>query len=74
MRTIGKHRGVEYSVPNSDTGIWHYAVHPKRGRQSTLLGSSPNCPPDGYSTQAEAIKACKEAIDSWLDSRPFGKG
>ena len=66
MREISERRGVIYSIPRTDNGIWHYAIHPKRSRWLTQSGPPMPCRHDGYASHDIAVAACLEAIDEWL--------
>lgn len=66
MRILGEYRGVMYSIPRNDDGIWHYAIHPRRDRRTTVHGMPPGSGPDGLPSRQEAIAAAKHAIDAWL--------
>lgn len=67
MRILGEYRGVMFSIPRNDDGIWHYAIHPKRDRRTTICGMPPGSGPEGLPSRQEAITAAKHAIDHWLD-------
>ena len=69
MRILGEYRGVMFSIPRNDDGIWHYAIHPKRERRTTIHGMPPGSGPEGLPSRQEAIMAAKHAIDDWLDKR-----
>jgi hypothetical protein len=66
MRILGEYRGVMFSIPRNDDGVWHYAIHPKLGRRATLLGPLHRSGPQGLPTREQAIAAAKQAIDVWL--------
>jgi hypothetical protein len=66
MRILGEYRGVMFSIPRNDDGIWHYAVHPKRDRRTTVCGMPPGSAPEGLPSRQDAIVAAKKAIDDWL--------
>lgn len=71
MRTTGEHRGVAYSIPHNDDGVWHYQVHPKRDKHLAMRGRPQTTAADGYPSREAAICAAKRAIDAWLE-RPSG--
>lgn len=71
MRMIAQHRGVQFSIPHSDDGIWHYKVHAKRDKVFVMRGSPQQTAPAGYPSREAAIAAAKQAIDAWL-ARPSG--
>ena len=66
MRILGEYRGVMFSIPRNDDGIWHYAIHPKRDRRTTVHGMPAGSGPEGLASRQEAIAAAKRAIDAWL--------
>ena len=71
MRQTGEYRGVTYSLPHNDDGIWHYQVHPKRDKLLAMRGRPQGTQIVGYPSRDEAISAAQRAIDSWLE-RPSG--
>lgn len=64
MGTRGIHRGVPFSIPRNDDGVWHYKVHP--GHLSATRPRPEGAATTGYSSRELAVKAAKQAIDSWL--------
>ena len=64
MREIREHRGVTYSVPNNDDGVWHYQIHP--GRLTRRDARPEHAPANGYDSRAAAMTAATKAIDGWL--------
>ncbi|HEY1962381.1 MAG TPA: hypothetical protein VGG69_08185 [Rhizomicrobium sp.] len=66
MRILGEYRGVMFSIPRNDDGIWHYSIHPKRDRRTSMFGMPPGSGPEGVPSRQEAIAAAKRAIDAWL--------
>ena len=64
MREVREYRGVTHSIPSTDSGTWHYKIHPGHMRadaprpQVGLVA--------GYESRAAAIEAAEEAIDEWL--------
>ena len=66
MALIGEHRGVTYSIPNNDNGVWHFKISPKRDRRATARGQPPFPRPEGYATREAALVAARRAIDAWL--------
>ena len=71
MRLTGEHRGVIFSIPHNDDGIWHYQVHPKRDKLLAMRGRPQITLTEGYPTREAAIAAAQKAIDAWLE-RPSG--
>ena len=61
---IREHRGVIYSVPSTNTGIWHYKIHPGHLRADSLRPGT--APIAGYPTREAAMKAARDAIDVWV--------
>ena len=66
MRILGEYRGVMFSIPRNDDGVWHYAIHPRRDRRTSVYGMPPGSGPEGLPSRQEAIAAAKRAIDAWL--------
>jgi hypothetical protein len=66
MTALGQHKGVTFSIPPNDDGVWHYRIHPTRSRRTAALGQPKPPPVEGYLTRDEAIAAAKQAIDFWL--------
>ncbi|MFL5239906.1 MAG: hypothetical protein ACJ8EL_20390 [Rhizomicrobium sp.] len=71
MRVTGEYRGIEYSIPHNDDGIWHFQVHPKRNKLLAMRGRPQGTAADGYRSREAAIEAARKAIDAWLE-RPSG--
>jgi hypothetical protein len=71
MRETGEYRGVAYSIPHNDDGVWHYRVHPKRDKLLAMRGHPQAAPPEGYPSRDAAVAAARKAIDGWL-ARPSG--
>jgi hypothetical protein len=71
MRVTGEYRGVAYSIPHNDNGVWHYQVHPKRDKLLAMRGRPQATAVEGYSSREGAIAAAQKAIDAWLE-RPSG--
>jgi len=71
MRTLGEHKGVAFSIPHNDDGIWHYRIHPKRDKLLAMRGHPQAAPSAGYATRDAAVNAAKRAIEAWLE-RPSG--
>lgn len=71
MRITGEYRGVMYSIPPNNDGIWHYRVHPRRDKLLSMRGLPQAAPSSGYRTRDAAVTAAKKAIDAWL-ARPSG--
>jgi hypothetical protein len=60
---VREYKGIRYSIPHNDDGVWHYKIHPAR-----LKGKEHGprvAPSDGFTTQAEAIAAAEQAIADW---------
>jgi hypothetical protein len=59
------YRGVSFSIPHNDDGVWHYKIHPSRNRTANrprpLLA-----PTEGFTTREAAVAAAHLAIDSWM--------
>ena len=66
MLFIDEYRGVTYSIPHNDDGVWHYKISPRRDRRSTARGQPLSPPVEGFPTREAAIRAAKQAIDMWL--------
>ena len=66
MTALGEYKGVAFSIPPNDDGVWHYKIHPVRSRRSTALGQPLAPPADGFSSRDAAVEAAKQAIDAWL--------
>ena len=66
MTALGQYRGVAFSIPPNDDGVWHYKIHPTRSRRSTALGQPSPPPVHGFTTRDAAVAAAKQAIDAWL--------
>ena len=71
MRMTDEYKGVTYSIPPNDDGIWHYRIHPRRDKLLAMRGSPQAAPSAGYPSREAAIAAAKKAIDAWL-ARPSG--
>ena len=71
MRETSEHRGVMYSIPHNDDGVWHYRIHPKRERRTTERGQPQSAPAEGFPTREAAIASAKRAIDAWLARVPM---
>jgi hypothetical protein len=66
MVFIDEYRGVTYSIPHNDDGVWHYKISPKRDRRSTARGQPQAPTAEGYPSREMAIQAARRAIDLWL--------
>jgi hypothetical protein len=66
MVFIDEYRGVTYSIPHNDNGVWHYKISPRRDRRSAARGQPQSPPVEGYTSREAAIQAAKRAIDGWL--------
>jgi hypothetical protein len=66
MRALGEHRGVTFSIPHNDDGVWHYKIYPKRDRRAAARGQPQPTPVSGFATRECAVEAAKKAIDAWL--------
>jgi hypothetical protein len=71
MRMVDEHKGVTFSIPHNDDGIWHYRIHPKRDKLLAMRGQPQAAPSTGYPTCEAAVNAAKKAIEAWLE-RPSG--
>jgi hypothetical protein len=71
MRETGEYKGVAFSIPHNDDGVWHYRVHPKRDKLLAMRGHPQPASPQGYISRGAAVTAAKKAIDAWL-ARPSG--
>jgi hypothetical protein len=60
-----KYRGVTFSIPRNDDGIWHYKIHP--GHLSASRPRPATASTEGYSSREAAVEAAKQAIDAWID-------
>ena len=58
------YRGVSYSIPNNDDGIWHYKIYP--GDIPARRGKPQPAPTEGFRTRGQAVTAAERAIDSWF--------
>ena len=58
------YRGVSYSIPNNDDGVWHYKIYP--GHIPARRAKPQPAPTEGFKTRDEAIMAAEHAIDSWI--------
>ena len=67
MRILGHYRGVMFSIPRNDDGVWHYTIHPERDRRSRAPDAVHHSAPEGLPSRADAIAAAKQAIDRWLE-------
>ena len=63
MRRTGEHRGVLYSIPTSDDGMWRWFIHPPQGYGVNMLNDTPR---PTHATFDEAVQAAKKAIDRAL--------
>jgi hypothetical protein len=54
------HRRIEYGVYRDDQGVWHWAYYPKIGQGIVERGQIKG-------TREMAVRACKVAIDKWLE-------
>jgi hypothetical protein len=59
-----EYRGVQYSIPSNDDGVWRYKIHPGHTRKDDLRPDLARA--EGYPTHGEAIEAAKRAVDFWL--------
>ena len=66
MTALGQYKGVTFSIPPNDDGVWHYKIHPTRSRRTTALGPPLPPPVEGFATRDEAVAAARQAIDAWL--------
>jgi hypothetical protein len=71
MRITDEYKGVMFSIPPNNDGVWHYRIHPKRDKLLAMRGMPQAAPSVGYCTRDAAITAAKKAIDAWL-ARPSG--
>jgi len=71
MRLTGEYKGVMYSIPPNNDGVWHYRIHPRRDKLLAMRGIPQPAPSAGYCTYDSAVAAAKKAIDAWL-ARPSG--
>jgi hypothetical protein len=67
MRILGEYRGVMFSIPRNDDGIWHYSIHPPHERRAPAPPHGSGA--QGLASRQEAIAAAKKAIDDWLTAR-----
>ena len=58
------YRGVTFSIPRNDDGVWHYKIHPGRLAANCLRPAASATA--GYSSRELAVEAAKQAIDSWI--------
>jgi hypothetical protein len=71
MRLTDEYKGVMYSIPPNNDGVWHYRIHPKRDKLLAMRGAPQTALCTGYRTREAAVAAAKKAIDAWL-ARPSG--
>ena len=64
MGTAETYRGVPFSIPRNDDGVWHYKIHP--GRLSANRPRPALSAIEGYSSRDFAVDAARQAIDSWI--------
>jgi hypothetical protein len=71
MRQTGEHRGVMYSIPTNDDGVWRWFIYPPQGYGINTLNDLPR---PTYTTFDEAANAAKKAIDRVLDEGVLRRG
>lgn len=64
MTELREYRGIPYSIPSNDDGVWLYKLHP--GRLGAKAQRPSAAPADGYNSRSEAITAAQKAVDDWL--------
>ena len=64
MGIRGIHRGVPFSIPRNDDGVWHYKIHP--GSLSVNRPRPEGAAASGYPSLELAVEAAKLAIDAWV--------
>lgn len=64
MADVHEYRGVGYSIPPNDDGVWHYRIHP--GHLIAKVARPKQAPTDGFTSRDAAIAAAERAIDEWL--------
>jgi hypothetical protein len=70
MIATGEYRGVPFSIPHNDDGVWHYKIFPRRDRRLARGQPRPTAV-QGYPTREAAIAAAKKSIDAWLATAAF---
>ena len=60
MRLRGEHRGVTYSIPSNDDGVWRWFLYPPKGYRINTLNDTPR---PTHATFREAVEAAKKAIE-----------
>jgi hypothetical protein len=73
MIATGEYRGVPFSIPHNDDGVWHYKIFPRRDRRLARGQPRPTAV-EGYPTREAAIAAAKKAIDAWLAAVALSTG
>jgi hypothetical protein len=66
MRALCEHRGVVFSIPHNDDGVWHYKIYTKRDRRAAVRGQPEATPVAGFANRESAVEAAKNAIDAWI--------
>jgi hypothetical protein len=64
MKSVDEYRGVPFSIPNTDDGVWRWVIHPRNIKAGAPYNSLPR---PTYATREEAVNAAKRAIDDLLD-------
>jgi hypothetical protein len=64
MADVINYRGISYSMPHNDDGVWHYRIH--LGRTRSTATRPTEAPREGYTSRDAAIAAAERAIDFWL--------
>ena len=58
------YRGVPFSIPRNDDGVWHYKIHP--GPIARRRPQPVSAPAQGFPTREAATVAARQAIDFWI--------
>jgi len=64
MADVLEYRGVSFSIPPNDDGVWRYRVHP--GHLIAKVARPQQAPAEGFVSRDAAIAAAERAIDEWL--------
>jgi hypothetical protein len=62
MENATEYRGLTYSIPRNDDGVWTWIIHPDRSRRKPPQSH----PRPTYATRADAVAAVERAIDAFL--------